>query len=324
MTDHTQQTAPRTQQSARHWVATAFGGLEVLHLRDAAVPVPGEDQVTIEVRAAGMNPADYKHIAHGDADRLPVAIGYEVAGVISAVGPDTQIASGGGTVGDEVIAFRISGGYASAVTVSAGDVFAKPSRLTFPEAANLLLVGTTAAEMLHVAAVAKDDTILVHGASGAVGVSVMQQAKLLGARVVGTAGQKSFDTVRRFGGRPVNYGEGLEQRVRDEAPEGIAAALDCVGTDEAINVSLSLVEDRARIVTIAAFARAKDDGIRALGGTMPASAAFRNEIRAHLVHLAGEADLVVPIAGTYALADALNALKLLQSGHPGGKLALLP
>jgi NADPH2:quinone reductase len=286
--------------------------------------VPAQDQVTIEVKAAGMNPADYKYIARGEPDRLPIAIGYEVSGLISALGPNTQIASGGGSVGDEVVAFRISGGYASAVTVPAGDVFAKPAGLTFPEAANLLLVGTTAAEMLHVAAVAAGETILVHGASGAVGVSVLQQAKLRGVRVIGTAGERSFDVVRRFGGEPVAYGEGLEQRVRDRAPDGIAAALDCVGTDEAVDVSLRLVENRARIVTIAAFARAHDDGIRAIGGTMPASAAFRDQIRAQLIRLAGAGDLIVPVAATYSLADALEALELLKSGHPGGKLALLP
>jgi NADPH2:quinone reductase len=321
---HISQRGTAMHTTARHWVATDFGDLDVLRLQDTDVAVPAQDQVTIEVKAAGMNPADYKYIARGEPDRLPIAIGYEVSGLISALGPNTQIASGGGSVGDEVVAFRISGGYASAVTVAAGDVFAKPAGLTFPEAANLLLVGTTAAEMLHVAAVAAGETILVHGASGAVGVSVLQQAKLRGVRVIGTAGERSFDVVRRFGGEPVGYGDGLEQRVRDRAPEGIAAALDCVGTDEAVDVSLRLVENRARIVTIAAFARAHDDGIRAIGGTMPASAAFRDQIRAQLIRLAGAGDLIVPIAATYSLADALEALELLKSGHPGGKLALLP
>jgi NADPH:quinone reductase len=322
MTDNAQATA--IQQTAQQWVATGFGGLDVLHLRNTTVAVPGHDQVTIDVTAAGMNPADYKHIAHGEPDQLPIAIGYEVSGVISAIGPDTQIASGGGAVGDGVIAFRISGGYASAVTVSAGDVFAKPAGLSFPEAANLLLVGTTAAEMLHVTAAVAGETILVHGASGAVGVSVMQQARLIGVRVIGTASEKSFATVRRFGGEPVTYGDGLEQRVREVAPEGIAAALDCIGTDEAVDVSLRLVDDKQRIVTIAAFARADNDGIRAIGGTMPASAAFRDQIRASLIDLADAGDLVVPIAATYSLTDALEALELLKSGHAGGKLALLP
>ncbi|MBO1756590.1 NADP-dependent oxidoreductase [Allobranchiibius sp. CTAmp26] len=317
--------ADNARRTAQHWVATDYGDLDVLRLQETDVPAPAEGQVSIEVRAAGMNPADYKHIARGgERDALPVPIGYEIAGVISAMGPDTRIASGAGAVGDEVLAFRVSGGYASSITVPARDVFAKPAGLGFPEAANLLLAGSTAAEMLHVTGVAKGDTILVHGASGAVGVSVLQQAALIGARVIGTSGEGRFDTVRRFGAVPVLYGEELEQRVREEAPEGVAAALDCVGTDEAVDVSLTLVEDRARIVTIAAFARAENDGIRVIGGTMPQSAAYRDGIRAHLIQLAGDGDLVVPMAGTYPLGDALDALELLKSGHPGGKLALLP
>ncbi|WP_457205368.1 zinc-binding dehydrogenase, partial [Nocardioides sp. P5_C9_2] len=173
------------------------------------------------------------------------------------------------------------------MTVAARDVFAKPASLSFGEAANLLLAGCTASEMLHVTGVGEGDTILVHGASGAVGLSVLQQAALLGARVVGTASDGSFDAVTRFGGIPVAYGDGLEQRVREAAPEGVVAALDCVGTDEAIDVSLALVADRGRIVTIAAAERAKRDGLVAIAGSIPASQAYRDSVRADLVRLAG-------------------------------------
>jgi NADPH:quinone reductase len=308
----------------RSWVAVDFGGLDVFREVEGEVPSPGPGEVTIEVRAAGMNPADYKHVTRqGDASLLPLRIGYEVAGTIRAIGPDTEIASGGGAAGDEVLAFRISGGYASAVTVAAKDVFAKPANLGFPEAANLLLAGATAAEALHVVGVAAGETILVHGASGAVGVSVLQQARELGATVIGTASESRFDEVRRFGGIPVAYGPGLEQRVRDAAT-GIAAAIDTVGTDEAVDVSLALVADRQRIVTIAAAARAQADGFLAIGGMMPASGLFRDQARAGLIQLAAEGKLVVPIARTFPLDDALDALSVLSGQHPGGKLALLP
>ena len=103
--------------------------------------------MTIEVRAAGLNPVDFKLFsgARGaDPDALPLPVGLEVAGVLNAIGPDTEIASGGGEVGGGVLAFRVSGGYSSALTVPAADVFAKPATLDFPEAANLLLVGGTA------------------------------------------------------------------------------------------------------------------------------------------------------------------------------------
>ena len=172
---------------ARRWVATDLGGAEVLDLVTVELPAPGPGEVTIEVRAAGMNPSDYKGLARGDRVSLPRPVGSEVAGVLAALGPGTEIASGGGAVGDEVLAFRIAGGYASAVTVPAADVFAKPAALDFPAAANLLLAGATAAETLHRVKAAAGETILVHGASGAVVVSVLQQARLLGVRAIGTA-----------------------------------------------------------------------------------------------------------------------------------------
>jgi NADPH2:quinone reductase len=310
---------------AQHWIATDFGGLDVFALVEVDVPAPLNGEVTIEVRAAGVNPADAKHVAVGhDSGLLPIPVGYEVAGVISAIGPDTRIASGGGAVGDEVIAFRVRGGYATSLTVRAKDVFAKPANLGFPEAANLLLAGCTAAEMLHVTGVTAGETVLVHGASGAVGVSVIQQARLLGARVIGTASPRNFAVLERFGAEPVAYGDGLEQRVRELAPGGIAASLDTVGTDEAVRVSLALVSDLGRIVTIAARQRAKETGIRLIGGAIPASAAYRDTVRAHLIDLAGEGRLVVPMARTFALSAAIEALELLQGGHPGGTLALIP
>jgi NADPH2:quinone reductase len=310
---------------ATTWIATDFGGLDVFTPIEAEVPEPQAGEVSITVRAAGMNPADFKHVARGtDRSLLPVAVGYEVAGVISGIGPDTEIASGGGAVGDEVLAFRIVGGYASEVTVAAKDVFAKPANLGFPEAANLLLAGTTAAEMLDIASVEQGDTILLHGASGAVGVSVLQQAKLAGVHVIGTASPQNFDIIRRFGGVPLAYGPGLLDRVRESAPDGIVAALDAVGTDEAIDVSLALVTDRGRVVSIAAFGRAETDGYRIIAGAMPESAAFRDRIRTHLIELASSGQLVVPIARTFPLADAREALEFLGEQHPGGKLALIP
>lgn len=310
---------------ARQWIATDFGGLDAFEEVESDVAPPRAGEVTIDVRSAGMNPADYKQVAGGsDRSLLPVHVGYEVAGVIAAIGPDTEFASGGGSVGDEVLAFRISGGYASSLTVPAGDVFAKPASLGFDEAANLLLVGTTAAEMLDVAGVRSGDTVLLHGASGAVGVSVLQQARLLGARVIGTASESSFDAVRRFGGEPVSYGDGLEGRVRALAPDGIDVALDAVGTDEAVDVSLALAPDRDRIVTIAAFGRADDDGFRAIGGGMSSSADFRAEARARIIRMAADGDLVVPIARTYPLGAAKEAMEFLSGQHPGGKLALIP
>jgi NADPH:quinone reductase-like Zn-dependent oxidoreductase len=129
--------------------------------------------VIVDVRAAALNPADYKHIAPGqDPALLPLSLGFEVAGAIRALGPGTEIASGGGAPGDEVIAAQITGGYATQVSVSASDVFAKPETLTFAAAAGLILVGSTAAELLHAAGVTAAGTVLLHGAGEAVDASL--------------------------------------------------------------------------------------------------------------------------------------------------------
>ncbi len=303
----------------KHWVATDFGGLDTFSLVDLDVAAPEHGELTIAVKAAGMNPADYKHVMRGsDRSLLPIPIGYEVAGTVSAVGEGVSQ-----QVGDEVIAFRVQGGYATSITVAADDVFLKPANLSFAEAANLMLAGSTASESLDSTGVKAGDTILLHGASGSVGVAVLQLAKLLGARVIGTSSKKNFETVTKFGGEAVVYGDGLEDRVRALAPERIDVAIDTVGTDEAVAVSLALVADRHRLLTIAAFPQAQEHGFMAIAGAMPASAAYRDAIRAHLVELAAEGKLIVPVARTFALADALEALELLKGGHPGGKLALV-
>jgi NADPH:quinone reductase len=309
--------------AARKWIAVDFGGPEVLRDVDVDVPDPGHGHVTVDVRASGMNPADAKHIAPGqDRKLLPLSLGFEVAGVVTALGPGTELASGGGAAGDEVVA-QVSGGYATVVTASASSVFAKPSTLSFPEAANLLLVGTTAADLLHACGAREGETVLLHGAAGAVGVSLLQQARLMGVRVVGTASRANFDFVRRFGGIPVEYGPGLLDRVRAAAAGGIAAALDTVGSDEAGDVSLALVADRRRVVTIAAAPRAKADGYVFVGASNPASGPFRARARGRILRLAQDGDLVVPMAETFKFADAPAALAALTSPHPPGKLALV-
>jgi len=309
---------------ARRWVAKDFGGPEVLEetLVDLAAPGPGE--VTVEVRAAGMNPADYKHFAAGqDSKLLPLTTGYEAAGVIVALGPDTAIASGGGAAGDEVVAFQIFDGYSSTLNAPASDVFAKPSTLSFPEAANLLLVGTTAAETLHVVGLSTRETVLVHGAGGGVGTSVVQQARLRGASVIGTSSERDFDAVRRFGATPVRYGLGLEARVRELAAGRVDAAVDTVGVDEAIDVSLALVSDRDRVVSTAAFGRAARDGFQIVGATNPSSGPFRAAARPYVLDLAAHGKLAVPIGATFPLSDARRAVEALAGRHPYGKLALV-
>jgi len=314
--------APGTE---RQWLARTAGAPQTWEFAEVPVPAPTRGQVTIRVRAAGMNPADAKHVAVEHGQSWPIPIGYEVSGEITAIGPDTEIGSGPAAVGDEVIAFRVQGGYATAVTVDASKAFHKPTPLTHAEAANLFLTGTTAAEMLHVVDARPGETILLHGASGAVGVAVLQLAALRGIHVIGTAAETSFERVLRFGGEPIAYGAGLYERVRTLTGDvPIVAALDAVGTDEAIDVSLALVSDRDRIVTIVSPQRAQTDGFRWIAGSLPDSARFRDEARAGLVAAANAGTLAVPVARTFPLAEAPAALAVLADGHPGGALALIP
>ncbi|THG33337.1 NADP-dependent oxidoreductase [Naasia lichenicola] len=312
---------------AEQWIANDFGGLDVLELREVDVPDPQSGEVTIDVLAIGVNPTDYKGISGSygvDRSRLPLMLGYEVAGIISAIGSDTEIASGGGAVGDEVIAFRISGGYATSLTVPAKDVFAKPESLDFPEAANLMLVGATALDMIRVVPWQEGETVLIHGASGSVGVVLLQLAQLQGVRAIGTSSESAFGKVRGFGGDPIAYGDGLEARIRQLAPGDVDASYDCVGTDEAVDASLALTKSKDRIVTIANQGRAKSDGFAAVGGGNPESSAYRDTVRADLIDLAGQGKLTIPVAKTFPFAEAVAALDLVKSGHPGGKVALLP
>jgi NADPH:quinone reductase-like Zn-dependent oxidoreductase len=142
--------------------------------------------------------------------------------------------------------------------------------------------------------------------------------------VIGTASAERFGVVEGFGGVPIAYGDGLEERVRALAPDGVDVALDAVGTDEAIDVSLALVVDRARVLTVANAGRAQADGFRHIGGTQPGSAQFRDEVRPELSALAAAGELVVPVARTFPFEEAPAALDVLRGGHPGGKLALVP
>lgn len=314
---------------AKRWTAPEPGPIDRWSFDEVEMSAPGAGEVSIRVRAAGVNPADAKHVATArPGAEFPVPIGYELSGEITAIGPDAVGGSGELTIGDEVVAFRVQGAYATDITVPARDVFAKPAPLSHPEAANLLLAGTTAAEMIQVTRVAAGDTVLLHAASGAVGVSLLQQARELGVRVIGTVGPDAEDSaarVRRYGGIPVAYGDGLRERV-EEAADGVAvvAAWDAAGTGEAFDVSLALVSERDRIVTIVDPERAKKDGVLWIAGARPESARFRDIARARVLELAASGVLKVPVARTYPLADAVEAVRFVMEGHPGGKVALLP
>jgi NADPH2:quinone reductase len=326
----TSPTTAATSESASHSavIATVYGGPEALSVVEAKVPPPRPGEVTIEVRAAGVNPIDYKlysGVLSSSPDGLPMRLGLEVAGVITEVGPDAVGPAGPLSVGDEVIAYPTEGGYATAVTVPAKAVVPKPTGLTWEEAAGLSLVGATAVHAVAVAKVSPGDTVLIHGGSGAVGVLAVQLSLAAGATVIATASERNQTLVRELGAVAVTYGPGLLDRVKKAAPTGISAAIDAVGTDEAIDVSLAVVPEPSRIVSIAAFRRA-DTGIKLIGhgpGADPGSEIRSNPWR-QLLPLVATGELMLLPVKAYPLADAAQAHRLLRQGHPNGKLVLVP
>jgi NADPH:quinone reductase len=307
-------------------VATAFGGPEVLAERDVQVPPPGAHEVTVRVRAASINPIDHKLFSGAfgaDPAQLPKRVGLEAAGVVTAVGEGATAA-----VGDEVIVYGAgaAGLFATEVTVPDSALTPKPAGLGWDVASGLMLAGVTAAHTVAATEVEDGDTVLVHGAAGSVGLLAAQLAIHRGARVIGTAAPARHEALRGYGIEPVAYGDGLADRVRALAPDGVSAAIDTVGTDEAVDVSLELVADKARIATIAAFGRAGEAGIKALGGGPGADPGteLRNAARAELAELAGAGKLTVVVARTYPLAEAVAAMAFVAEGHAGGKVALIP
>ncbi|MCW2717446.1 MAG: NADP-dependent oxidoreductase [Pseudonocardia sp.] len=307
-------------------VATAFGGPEVLASVETEVPPPGAHEVTVRIRAAAINPIDYKLYSGAfgaDPSQLPKRVGLEAAGVVTAVGDDATAA-----VGDEVIVYGAgaAGLFATEVTVPDAALTPKPAGLGWEPAAGLLLAGVTAVHTLEAAGVKDGDTVLVHGAAGSVGLLAAQLAVARGARVIGTAAPSRHDALRGYGIEPVAYGDGLAERVRALAPDGVSAAIDTVGTDEAVDVSLEVVADRSRIATIAAFGRAGEAGIKALGGGPGADPGteLRAQARAELARLAGEGKVEVVVARTYPLAETADAMAFVAEGHAGGKVVLLP
>jgi NADPH:quinone reductase len=310
-------------------VATAYGGPEVLSVIDEEVGAPGLGEVVIDIRAAGVNPADIKAYSGAfgtDPAMLPKRLGYEAAGVVRILGGDAIGPLGPVSVGDEVIAYRVDGAYADRLVVPATALVPRPANLSWEQAAGLLLVGATATHLVVAAGVGSGDTVLIHGAAGGVGLMAVQLCVARGARVIGTASPKVHELLREFGAEPVAYGEGLAERVRLLAPAGIDAALDTVGSDEAIDVSLELVTDRGRIATIAAFGRAAADGIKLLGGGPGADPGteIRSVARLDLVRLAAAGELRVLVAETYLLSDVALAHRAILGSHPPGKIVLVP
>ena len=311
-------------------VATSYGSPDVLSVIEEPVPAPADNQTRIEVRAAGVNPIDVKVYSGAfgtDQARLPMRLGSEVSGVVTKVGSNAIGAAGQAlNVGDEVIGYRVNGGYASELIASGDALTPKPATLDWAQAAGLMLTGATAWHCLVAADVKQGDAVLMHGAAGGVGIMAVQLAVAKGAKVIATASPRRHEFLSELGATPVAYGPGLIDRVRQAASDGVDVALDLVGTEEAIDVSLELVLNRARIVTVAAAGRAGQVGIKAVGGGPGADPGteIRSAARLELAKLAGQGKLRVFVDQTFPLTQAQQAHRAIGAGHAQGKIVLIP
>ncbi|WNI24080.1 NADP-dependent oxidoreductase [Streptomyces sp. ITFR-16] len=294
-----------------------FGGPEVLHHARVEDPHPGPGQVRVKVMAAGVNPMDYK-IRRGWMEdvfptSLPAIPGVEFAGVVDRTGEGVT----GVAEGDEVLGWSATGSYAEYALADAALVAPKPAGLDWPDAAALTIASNTAQRVLDELAVGAGDTLLVHGAAGAVGSAAVQLAAARGATVIGTASTANHDYLRVIGATPVEYGEGLVGRVRDAAPQGVDAVFDVAGRG-ALPDSVELRGGTDRIVTIADPAAA-EYGVSFSGG----GSRSRERLAEH-ARLAADGELRVEVTEAFPLDDAAKAQALSEAGHVRGKLVLLP
>ncbi|MGN7200442.1 NADP-dependent oxidoreductase [Arthrobacter sp. SAFR-044] len=290
-----------------------FGGTDVLHEADVEVPQPGPGQVRVRVRAAGVNALDGK-IRSGALQAafptpLPVIPGYEVSGTVDAVGVGVTEVS----VGDEVVGWSDTGAYAQYALATT--VAPKPADLDWEHAVALPVAGETAERVLNLLSVAPGETLLVHGAAGAVGTIVVQLAAARGARVIGTAGPTNQDYVTSLGAEATLYGEGLVERVQALAPAGVDAVLDVAGKG-ALEDSITLRGGTDRIVTLADF-RAHQLGI-----TFATSSKERSANRLAALAQDAATGKIVTTVNAYPLARAATAQQVSDTGHIRGKLVL--
>lgn len=289
-------------------------------VRDVPDPKLPPASVLIEVRAAGVNPVDWKlvggHLDPFMPTQFPVTPGWDVAGVVVGLGFDTPEFS----IGDEVIAYARkdvlgTGTFAEKVAVPVRAVAAKPKSLSWEQAAGLPLAGGTALRTLEALGPLEGRTVLIHGASGGVGSFAVQIAKAAGARAIGTASEANHDYLRGLGAEPVTYGEGLSERVLEISGRPVDGVADFVG---------GVLDDTLAVLSAdGTHASVADPTVAEHGGryiwVRPDGAET-----ARLGLLVDEGKLSVEIAGTYGLDDVPQAFKDSATGHVRGKLVIVP
>jgi NADPH:quinone reductase-like Zn-dependent oxidoreductase len=292
---------------------SAFGGPEVLEIVELAEPHPRSGQVRIKVRAAGVNASDWKKRRGLMGHELPQTMGYEAAGIVDELGEGvTDVA-----VGDRVFGFCTDGAAQAefAVLTSYAPI---PSALDFDVAASLPAAIETAARALDQLGVSGGNTLLVNGASGNIGAAAVQLAVARGARVIGTASPVKHDFLCALGAEPVAYGEGMTDRIRSLAPEGVDLALDVAGNG-VLPELIELAKGPEHVVTVADFGGAKQYGARFSRGDDGRALYVLSQIGG----LIASGRFKLPAVQTFPLAEVAEAHRVGEAGRATGKLVLL-
>jgi NADPH:quinone reductase-like Zn-dependent oxidoreductase len=297
-----------------------YGGIDVLDVVEVAAPVPGDGQLLVRVKAAGINPGEAKIREGMLHDRFPATFpsgqGSDLAGIVEQVGDGVDAF----TVGDEVLGFTDNrASQAEFVVVQAENVTARPANVPWPVAGSLFVAGTTAVAAVRAVGAGPGDTIVVSGAAGGVGSITVQLALRAGARVIGIASERNHAWLRDHGVIPVSYGDGVQQRIRDAAEAAVDGFIDLVG-DDYVPMALELGVDPERIDTVVDFGAGARYGVKTEGTAAAATAA----VLAELAELIDQGQLEVPIARVYPLEQVREAYTELEQGHVRGKIVLEP
>ncbi|RCG22146.1 NADP-dependent oxidoreductase [Streptomyces diacarni] len=295
-----------------------YGDPEVLQPTGIDIPEPDPDQVRIAVRAAGVNPLDWKIRSGAMVTAMPVTLphipGLEFAGTVESVGDGVSDLS----AGDEVFG-RAPGAYASLLLADTAQLRRRPDDLDVRRAAGLPVAAEAAHRALTELEIAAGETVLVHGAGGAVGNLAVQCALERGARVVGTAGERARERLTRLGATQVTYGNGWPEQVRAAAPGGVAAVLDASGAD-VLGESVRLAGGPARVLTLADPQAAQTFGVRFSSGGAGEDRTGEALDRVLALHRRGTLD--VPLHEPIPLAEAARAHRAGEAGGLDGKLVL--
>lgn len=293
---------------------TRYGGPEVLKIVEVPRPRPSAGQVLVEVVVASLNPAEVG-IREGafatmwPAD-FPQGIGHDFAGVVAALGPDVS----GLAIGDEVVGFAQHAAMADFAVVDAGAVGHKTPGLGFAPAAIVPAAGATAWATVAAVDPAPGETVFVSAVSGGVGVLAGQLARLSGARVIGATSAGHMHRIEALGIEPVEYGPGLEARLRSMTPDGVDAFIDTFGGGY-VQLAIGLGVSPRRINTIADYAAVQRYGVQARGNGDAMSPDIWSKVQA----LIAAGQLLVPIEAEYPLEDIARAYTDVATRHGFGK-----